>query len=251
MLEKNIILDLKRVRELITIDIQKIKNESLTQLKYSTDFKEFRETIRGILPINSDEYIKFNGKYPRVNELTWRIRPWDSDLTAKESSLLEELLIDLDELLTINNVNTLNSEKKFGVNEWFAAKIYILDILNSAKESVTIIDQYLDHSFYNYIGEIEDTISFQVITWNQKPMFWDLYSEYLKTKNNLEAHCLVNFDSHDRYLLIDNIRVFHLGASLNTVWKKDFMINEVEIPEVKKERISQIETWWNNSKIAD
>lgn len=248
MLHKNIILDLKKVRESITTDIQKVKNGSLAQLKYNTDFKEFRDAIRKILPIDSDEYVKFNWKYPRVTEFTWRIRPWDSDLTAKESSLLEDLLINLDELLTANNVNTLNSEKKFGVNEWFTAKIYILEILNSAKNTITILDPYLDSTFYNYIGEIDETISFQIITWNQKPMFWDLYSEYSKTKNNLEARCLVNFESHDRYFLIDNIRLFHFGASLNTIWKKDFMIQEIENPETKKERISQIEIWWNSSK---
>ena len=75
MLEKEIILELKKIRNSICLDIQKVNYESITQVMYGNNFREFRESIRDILPINSDEYVKFNGKYLRITEWLPRIKP--------------------------------------------------------------------------------------------------------------------------------------------------------------------------------
>ena len=246
MLEKNKLLGLGKIRDLIVGDIEKVKNGTITQVKYGSDFIDFRDRTRDILPADSDEYIKFNGNYPRVTEWSTRSEPWASDIVATNSDSMEKLLSIIDELLSMNAIKSLKSEKKFWVNEWYFATRYILNIFNSAQESIMVVESFLDGKFYDFLDEIEDTIKIQVITWNQKPMFWNLYNDCLRVSENFEAK--INQESHDRYILVDNIKLFHLGGSLNTIGKKDFMIQEIESTDVRNERIIQIEQWWADAK---
>ena len=58
-----------------------------------------------------------------------------------------------------------------------------------------------------------------------------------------------NKEIHDRYIVIDNVRIFALGASIKDAGTKVTNILEMEQPEVKSSVLNMIEESWNNGLI--
>ena len=148
---------------------------------------------------------------------------------------------------TISGSNDLNNKKEwqFNTNDVYEAKCFICSLFQSAGSRIIIIDEHLDNQFFKYIDVVPDTVEVQIITGDQKPIFWTLLSELKKKRQNIEAR--VNNISHCRYIIIDDSIFYSTDASLNTIGKKDFMIHKLEdnteINKVKKE----IEGYWNNA----
>jgi hypothetical protein len=51
--------------------------------------------------------------------------------------------------------------------------------------------------------------------------------KYNKQYNNLEVNEIKNF--HDRFMIIDEVSVFHVGASLKDLGKKVFAFSKIDI----------------------
>jgi hypothetical protein len=60
---------------------------------------------------------------------------------------------------------------------------------------------------------------------------------------NVEKHATEDF--HDRFIIVDNIRVYHIGASIKDAGKKVFMINEIEDTKNKDSILKSFNDAWN------
>ena len=84
--------------------------------------------------------------------------------------------------------------------EVFDGYLYILEILNTAKENIIVLDNYADITFLNLIRNIKCDVT--LITKSS-----DRLSDLEITKYNSEYHNLKvirNNESHDRFIVIDN-----------------------------------------------
>ena len=120
-------------------------------------------------------------------------------------------------------------EGKRKVHEiYFDGQIYdayskILDIFNSAKEEVIIVDNYADKTLLDIIKNL--TIKVTIITKKN-----NLLKEQMIAKYNEEYHNLIVKYSnrfHDRYFILDNKVVYHCGTSVNRIGYKTFSITLV------------------------
>ena len=120
-------------------------------------------------------------------------------------------------------------EEKRKVHEiYFDGQIYdayskILDIFNSAKEEVIIVDNYADKTLLDIIKNL--TIKVTIITKKN-----NLLKEQMIAKYNEEYHNLIVKYSnrfHDRYFILDNKVVYHCGTSVNRIGYKTFSITLV------------------------
>ncbi len=133
-----------------------------------------------------------------------------------------------------NRINKLEDtfqkfEEKRKVHEiYFDGQIYdayskILDIFNSAKEEVIIVDNYADKTLLDIIKNL--TIKVTIITKKN-----NLLKEQMIAKYNEEYHNLIVKYSnrfHDRYFILDNKVVYHCGTSVNRIGYKTFSITLV------------------------
>lgn len=124
-------------------------------------------------------------------------------------------------------------EKRVSNEIYFNGQIYdayskIIDIMNSSKKEIIIIDRYADKIVLDMISKLKVKVTLVV---KNKPLITDLDIEkYNKQYHNLK---IVYDDTyHDRYLIIDKRRVYHLGASLNHVGSRTFSINIISDKEV-------------------
>lgn len=170
------------------------------------------------------------------------------------NNLIEQKIVNSIVLNNQNDIQNIKSEikllqesfKKFEekkiTNEiYFNGQIYdayskIVDILNMAKKEIIIIDGYTNKKTLDIISNIRVKIT--LITKkksNLKPI--DL-QKYHKQYHNLTV--TYNETFHDRYIIIDNITIYHLGASINYAGSRTFSINILEDSLIKRALIDNI-----------
>ena len=132
-------------------------------------------------------------------------------------------------------------EEKRKINEiYFNGQIYdayskILDIFNSSKKELIIIDSYADKKLLDIIKNLN--IKITLIT-TDKYIKKEIIKEYNKQYNNLKV--IYNNDFHDRYFIIDNIDIYHCGASINRIGYKTFSINIIEDKFIKNSLLNKL-----------
>jgi len=109
----------------------------------------------------------------------------------------------------------------------FDAYLFVSDIIKSAKESIILIDNYIDESVLILFSKRGANIRTTIYTKNiSQQLQLDLkkYNEqYSKIK--IKEFSL----SHDRFLIIDDKEVYHIGASLKDLGKKWFAVSKMDI----------------------
>jgi hypothetical protein len=116
--------------------------------------------------------------------------------------------------------NTIKPSKGiFYDGQIFDAHNFISDLIRSAKISIMLIDNYIDDTILTLFAKnqnIKVTLFTHTIT---KQLQNDL-NKYNSQYNQIVLKTLKN--SHDRFLIIDDVEIYHIGASLKDLGKKWF-----------------------------
>lgn len=139
-------------------------------------------------------------------------------------------------ILLENDVATIKShirdntlELKQGIffdGQIFDAYALVTDLIKSATKSIILIDNYIDESTLTLFSKNQN-INITIYTQNiSKQLRLDM-EKYNKQYNNLEVNEIKNF--HDRFMIIDEVSVFHIGASLKDLGKKVFAFSKIDI----------------------
>ena len=120
------------------------------------------------------------------------------------------------------------TEGVFHNGQIFDAYKFATDLIKSAKKSLVLIDNYVDESVLMMLSKREAGVSAKIYTANiSKQLSLDL------TKHNKQYPPIEVFKhttSHDRFLIIDDAEVYHIGASLKDLGKKLFAFSKLNIP---------------------
>ena len=119
-------------------------------------------------------------------------------------------------------------EGVFHNGQIFDAYKFATDLIKSAKKSLVLIDNYVDESVLLMLSKRETGVSAKIYTANlSKQLTLDL------TKHNKQyppIEIFIHTTSHDRFLIIDDAEVYHIGASLKDLGKKLFAFSKLNIP---------------------
>ena len=107
----------------------------------------------------------------------------------------------------------------------FDAYKFAADLIKSAKHSLVLIDNYVDETTLLLLSKRNQGVSATIYTQKITAQF----QLDLKKHNNqypvIEAKTYK--DSHDRFLLIDDTEIYHIGASLKDLGKKMFAFSRM------------------------
>ena len=110
----------------------------------------------------------------------------------------------------------------------FDAYKFATDLIKSAKKSLVLIDNYVDESVLLMLSKRKAGVSAKIYTANiSKQLSLDL------TKHNKQyppIEIIHHTTAHDRFLIIDDAEVYHIGASLKDLGKKLFAFSKLNIP---------------------
>lgn len=108
----------------------------------------------------------------------------------------------------------------------FDAWIFISDLIRSAKQSLVLIDNYVDDTVLNLFTKRNNGVSATILT---KSISKQLITDLQKHNAQYRPITLKEFaDAHDRFLIIDETELYHLGASLKDLGKKWFAFSKLD-----------------------
>ena len=131
--------------------------------------------------------------------------------------------------------NQLQHEENIKQKIFFAGQIYdayslIIDIIKKANQKILIIDNYIDESVLKMLTKKNKMVEVIIITSNKSTIENIDIQKFNKEYPILKIAKTNNF--HDRFIVIDNKEMYHLGASIKDLGKKCFGINKIEDMEI-------------------
>lgn len=129
------------------------------------------------------------------------------------------------------------SQGIFYNGEIFDAYSFISDLIREAKEKIILIDNYVDDTtltIFSKVPNIKVTIYTHTIS---KQLQLDL-KKYNTQYDNITIKIFKN--SHDRFMIIDDKKIYHIGASLKDLGKKWFAFSSMDI-DLFEEMISKLD----------
>ncbi len=112
----------------------------------------------------------------------------------------------------------------------FDAYKFISDLIKTAKKSIILIDNYIDESVLTLFTKRKKNILLTILT---KKISEKLKLDVQKFNKQYPTVTLKKFSkAHDRFLIIDEKIVYHLGASLKDLGKKWFAFSKMDISAV-------------------
>ncbi|MCH8535890.1 MAG: virulence RhuM family protein [Flavobacteriaceae bacterium] len=104
-------------------------------------------------------------------------------------------------------------------------------IIRSAKQDIVLIDNYVNESTLTHLNKKKKGVNTLILTKNvSKQLALDIQ----KANGQYGNYAIKSFDkSHDRFLIIDQKEVYHLGASLKDLGKKWFAFSKMDKSSVE------------------
>ena len=137
--------------------------------------------------------------------------------------------------------NQFQQEENIKQKIFFQGQIYdayslIIDIIKKAKQKILIIDNYIDDTILKMLVKKNKNVEVVILT---------------SDKSNIEKIDIQKFNQeypvlkvaktnkfHDRFIVIDNNEMYHLGASIKDLGKNCFGINRIEDMNIIKKIIN-------------
>ena len=121
----------------------------------------------------------------------------------------------------------LPTEGVFCNGQIFDAYAFVTNLIKSANKSLVLIDNYIDESVLLMLSKRNVGVRADIYTFPISQTFkLDLQKHNTQYPPiNIHKHTT----SHDRFLIIDNTEVYHIGASLKDLGKKLFAFSKLNI----------------------
>ena len=119
-------------------------------------------------------------------------------------------------------------EGVFYGGQLFDAYKFVTDLIRSARKSLLLIDNYVDETVLLMLSKRNDVVKADIYTQTiSRQLQLDL-ERHNSQYPPIEIHICKK--SHDRFLIIDEMGVYHIGASIKDLGKKMFAFSKLEIP---------------------
>lgn len=143
---------------------------------------------------------------------------------------LKQLKVDqkIEEIFKALESDKLYSEKGVFYNgQVFDAYTFVADIVRSAKSSIILLDNYVDDTVLTLLGKRNTNVTATIYT---KSISSQLRLDVQRYNSQYPPIDVKIFsDAHDRFLIIDQTELYHIGASLKDLGKKWFAFSRMDI----------------------
>ncbi len=119
----------------------------------------------------------------------------------------------------------------------FDAWIFVSDLIKTAKKSIILIDNYVDETVLTLLSKRKKKVKAIIHTQKITKQFKLDIEKHNSQYDEIEVYEFLK--SHDRFLIIDEQTVYHIGASLKDLGKKWFAFSKMIIDV--KDMIKQLQ----------
>jgi hypothetical protein len=144
---------------------------------------------------------------------------------------LENLQKKVQEIDLQLNMQLIPTQGVFFDGQVFDAYELTSKIIRSAKISLILIDNYIDETTLTHLTKKHFDVSVLLLS---KKSDAKIALDVKKANEQYGGFTLKQFAcSHDRFLIVDNTEVYHLGASLKDLGKKWFAFSKIDASSVE------------------
>ena len=122
----------------------------------------------------------------------------------------------------------LPTEGVFHNGQIFDAYKFATDLIKSANKSLVLIDNYIDESVLLMLSKRKSGVTADIYTYPISQILRQDLQKHNRQYSPINIHN--HTTSHDRFLIIDDTEVYHIGASLKDLGKKLFAFSKLNIP---------------------
>lgn len=131
--------------------------------------------------------------------------------------------------------NLLQIEDNIKQRIFFEGQIYdayslIVDIIKKANEKILIIDNYVDDSILKMLTKKKKDVEVMILTSEKSTIRKIDVQKFNQEYPILRVAKTSKY--HDRFIILDNKEMYHIGASIKDLGKKCFGINKIEDKEI-------------------
>lgn len=124
------------------------------------------------------------------------------------------------------NTHSIPTQGVFFDGQVFDAYTLAAKIIRSAKHSIVLIDNYIDETTITHLAKKEKEVAVLLLT---KTISNALELDIKKANQQYGGFAIKTFaQSHDRFIIIDDNEIYHIGASLKDLGKKWFAFSKLE-----------------------
>ena len=167
------------------------------------------------------KFIALNGQvFERLTNVEYKLLEQNKMLTEHEEKF-EKVFDELQK----------DKEVEFKQKIFFDGQIYdayslIIDIIKRAKNKILIIDNYIDDSILKMLSKKNENVEVVILTSKKSNLTKLDVQKFNKQYPTLKIAYTNKI--HDRFIVIDNKELYHVGASLKDLGKKCFAISKIE-----------------------
>jgi len=215
-------------------------NKTSTVKNYLTVQKEGgREVQRKTAYYNLDMIISVGYRVKSQRGIEFRI--WASKIlkdyilrghaVSQRFERLEHRVTETEKMIGfVVNSSITPKEGVFFDGEIFDAYTFVSDLIKSAKNTVVLLDNYIDETVLLLLAKRQKSVIAEVYT---KQISKNLQLDLAKHNAQYDPIIIrVSKTFHDRFLIIDDV-VYHFGASLKDLGKKLFAFSKMEIQKTE------------------
>jgi len=108
----------------------------------------------------------------------------------------------------------------------FDAYVFVADLIKSARQSIVLLDNYVDESVLLLLAKRNENVRATIYTKNiSKQLKLDL-KKHNQQYPAIEIKAFKH--THDRFMILDNRSIYHIGASLKDLGKKWFAFSKMD-----------------------
>ncbi len=204
----------KRVIDIYNLDM-------ILSIGYRVNSKNATQFRRWANKVLKEYLLKGYSINQRINQLENKM---ESRLAAHDRQL-EELTNKVDFFV---RTSLPPVEGIFFDGQIFDAYKFASDLIKSARQSLVLIDNYVDESVLLMLSKRQPGVAATIYTQRITPQLQLDLDKHNDQYPPVDVRtCKL---SHDRFLIIDNTEVYHIGASLKDLGKKMFAFSKLDIP---------------------
>ncbi len=125
------------------------------------------------------------------------------------------------------NTNLPLQQGIFFDGQLFDAYVFVSDLVKSAQKTIVLIDNYVDETVLVLLSKRKPNVKATVYTEKITPQFQQDINKYNAQYEPVSV--VIEKKSHDRFLIIDETQVYHIGASIKDLGKRWFAFSRLYI----------------------
>ncbi|MBS4769727.1 ORF6N domain-containing protein [Carnobacteriaceae bacterium zg-ZUI240] len=144
----------------------------------------------------------------------------------------------LEEVFHYIATNTEVKQKIFFDGQIYDAFSFLVEIIQKATKKITLIDNYVDINTLNILCKKNSGVEIEIYTSGKGNLTIKDINKFNAQYPMLTVKTTARF--HDRFLILDDTKVYHIGASIKDAGKKSFGITKIEDTDLIQSLVNRV-----------